>query len=259
MKQHNWKDVYEWFAKIINSDAGKIENLSDKGYDNWLLSLFYLAGVDKIDPIMRKKEGVEAIQNAIEIAYHEAGHAIFFWRHGWDFGKFGVYINPLYRGGICTLPDFKLMKQLFEREWREDSLVLKPMPPHEAQIEVAMAGVAAQNIFRKYYSLRPATIKFSKSDYYSAIYHAKRMRYSSLKKREAEKMVKAMYAEVYYLLTNPRTWAAVTAIAEALLTHGFLKHETVIKIISQINPPCKIVSSSSKRRTHGDRNMNSTP
>ena len=58
MKQHNWKDVYEWFAKIINSDAGKIENLSDKGYDNWLLSLFYLAGVDKIDPIMRKKEGV---------------------------------------------------------------------------------------------------------------------------------------------------------------------------------------------------------
>ncbi len=236
IRNRNWEDVHKWFLEIVSSDAGKIESLSDKGYDNWLLSLFALAGVDKIDLIMKKKKGVEYIQRVIELAYHEAGHAFIVWRHGWDFGRLGISLIPLYGSGVCQSSRNSVMKEL-TGEWREYSLVLKPLPPEEARLEFSLGGMAAQNIFRNIYSMKPLNIKIAVADYYGAIHNARRMRRPTLKKMEARMMLLKKYDEVSELMRNPNNWAAVTAIAEALLTYGYLDHTTACEIISRIDPP----------------------
>ena len=76
------EDSYRWFLELVDSEKGKIESLSEEGYNNWLLSLFYVAGVDKADVVMKIEKGVEAVKQVILTAYHEAGHAVYEWRAG---------------------------------------------------------------------------------------------------------------------------------------------------------------------------------
>jgi len=227
LKKRDGKDVYEWFLKIVSADEGKIEALSDEGYDNWLLSLFSLAGVDKIDLIMRKEKGVEVIHRAISSAYHEAGHAVFVWR--WRdhyFDHFGITLNPQNQVGLCT------------QNWMRDkeSKTIEDLSLYsQADINFLLAGVAAENRLFSFYSMKPSKIKNYWADYDWAIWLAKLI--YGIQESEAEDILRKTYRNVSKVLRHPKTWAAVEAIAEALLIYNYLDNKTAYEIISRINPP----------------------
>ncbi len=239
MQKAKRENTYKWFLDLTDSAEGKIENLSEQGYDNWLMSLFYIAGVDKIDLIMKKESGVEIIQNIIKTAYHEAGHAVCHWLYGGKIGDLGIIIKPgPSTNGTCGLCSFDQTIKASEEATREMQATI--MEYHDMDVDYTsyvhgcLAGFAAADSFMISLGLQPEKLDLSQSDHWNAEYFLKKC-YPDDSKSILALRLYHHYKKVRDSFFHPSSsaWDAVVKTAEQLLIKSHLSNNEFEEIMKQ--------------------------